>query len=156
LTASWLAENTNYFITGPISKEEVISILESAGSRTHGLRVPRHPRRVCGAYPGVTFSAYRPPQYHSNPAACTVTGRLVRTQAVFWCHTKGPHLSHLYIIPGIMTSSHLSCARSFFPIREAAQIDPYPNRLRRSSTQLSSMRRRSLRSASLNRSSCNG
>jgi len=29
LTASWLAENTNYFITGPISKEEVISILES-------------------------------------------------------------------------------------------------------------------------------
>ncbi len=28
LTASWLADNTNYFVTGSISKEEVVSILE--------------------------------------------------------------------------------------------------------------------------------
>lgn len=29
LTASWLSENTNYFITGPITKEEVVSILDN-------------------------------------------------------------------------------------------------------------------------------
>jgi len=29
LTASWLSENTNYFITGVISKEEIIQIIES-------------------------------------------------------------------------------------------------------------------------------
>lgn len=29
LTASWLAENTTYFITGPISKEDILSIIES-------------------------------------------------------------------------------------------------------------------------------
>jgi hypothetical protein len=28
LSASWLVENTNYFITGSISKEEIITVIE--------------------------------------------------------------------------------------------------------------------------------
>ena len=35
-----------------------------------------------------------------------------------------PPCLHLYINPGMITVSHLSFAKSFFPISEAAQIIP--------------------------------
>lgn len=122
-------------------------------------------KRIGNERDGNQNSASRAFQLDRHPRGREV-GRVKGPLATRWaghCQHFGvvhplhlPFHCYMCIMLGMVTVSHLSCAILRSPIRDAAQIDRYPNRCLILSTASSNDFRRSRRTASLNMSSWTG